>query len=32
MSTLFGAIFIALVVYFIGIVIGRIVWGSESNN
>lgn len=32
MNTLLGAIIIALVVYVIGIVIGRLIFGSETNS
>ncbi len=30
MNTLFGAIIVALVVYLIGLALGRMFWGSES--
>ena len=32
MNTLLGAIVIALVVYIIGLVIGRLIFGSQSNS
>jgi hypothetical protein len=32
MSTLGGAILIALIVYLVGLVIGYFIWGGDTNN
>jgi hypothetical protein len=32
MNTLFGAIIVALIVYVLGLLIGRAIWGGSENN
>jgi hypothetical protein len=32
MNTLFGAIIVALIVYVLGLLIGRAIWGNSENS